>query len=260
MPYAGEMHYHRSARGSKGRTPLVLIHGAGGSYLHWPAEVRHLAGEDILAIDLLGHGASEGEGKETIDDYAGSVLEFMDYLDISQLVIAGHSMGSAIAQRLSLDSPERVRGLILIGAGAKLRVHPKLIEFCRRESTYPEAMALVMKWAFSQHADKRLVELAGERLAEMPASVLQDDFLACDAFDVRDRVEEIELPALIICGADDQMAPVRFSEFLSERLPISRLEIVPNAGHMVMLEQPEIVAELINNFLNEIYSDGKLSG
>jgi pimeloyl-ACP methyl ester carboxylesterase len=260
MPYAAELHYRRSAPSSEGRIPLVLIHGAGGSYLHWPAEIRHLTGEDILAIDLPGHGASEGEGKESIDAYTDSVHEFLDCLDISQAVIAGHSMGSAIAQRLSLDSPERVRGLIQIGAGAKLSVHPKLIEYCSSESTYPEAVSLVMEWAFSSRADRRLVELAGQRMAEMPASVLQGDFLACDAFDVRDQVGEIEQPALVICGAEDQMTPVRFSEFLSERLPKAGLEIVPNAGHMVMLEQSEIVAELIINFLKEINSDGKLLG
>ena len=260
MPYAGELHYRRSARGNEGRPRLVLIHGAGGSYLHWPAEIRHLAGEDILAVDLPGHGASEGEGKETIDAYAASVIEFMDYLDIRQAVLAGHSMGSAIAQRLSLDSPERVRGLILIGAGAKLSVHPKLIEFCSSERTYPEAVSLVVKWAFSQQADERLVELAGQRMAEMPARVMQADFLACDAFDVRNEVQEIKQPALIISGEDDQMTPVRFSQFLTERLPMARLEIVPHAGHMVMLEQPEIVAQLIKGFLEEINSGEKIIG
>ena len=260
MPYAGELHYRRSARASEGKTQLVLIHGAGGTYLHWPAEIRHLAGEDILAIDLPGHGASEGEGKETIDAYAGSVLEFMDYMDIGQAVIAGHSMGSAIAQRLSLDSPERVRGLILIGAGAKLRVHPKLVEYCSSERTYPEAVSLVVKWAFSQQADERLVELAGQRMAEMPTSVMLADFLACDAFDLLNEVQEIQQPAMVICGEDDQMTPVRFSEYLVDKLTVARLEIVPNAGHMVMLEQPEIVAQLIKGFLDEINSDEKIIG
>ncbi len=259
MPYAGELHYRRSARGNQGRNQLVLIHGAGGSYLHWPAEIRHLAGEDVLAIDLPGHGASEGAGKETLDAYAGSVLEFMDYLDISQAMLAGHSMGSAIAQRLSLDSPDRVRGLILIGAGAKLSVHPKLIEDCSSERTYSETVSLVMEWVFSPQAGRRLVELAGQRMAEIPASVMLADFKACDAFDVRNEVQEIQQPAMVICGEDDQMTPVRYSQFLTDRLPLARLEIVPNAGHMVMLEQPEIVAELIKNFLNEIHADEKIS-
>jgi pimeloyl-ACP methyl ester carboxylesterase len=254
MPYAGELHYRRSARGNEGKTQLVLIHGAGGSYLHWPAEIRHLAGEDVLAIDLPGHGASEGDGKETIDAYAGSVLEFMDYLDINQAVIIGHSMGSAIAQRLSLDSPEHVRGLILIGAGAKLRVHPKLIEYCSSERTYPEVVSLVMEWVFSPQADRRLVELAGQRMAEMPASVMLADFKACDAFDVRNEVQEIQQPVLVICGEDDQMTPVRFSEYLAENIPESRLEVIPKAGHMVMLEQPETVADIVKGFMEEINS------
>ena len=259
MPYAGELHYRRSARGNQGRNQLVLIHGAGGTYLHWPAEIRHLAGEDILAIDLPGHGASEGGGKETIDAYVGSVLELMDYLDIGQAVLAGHSMGSAIAQRLSLDSPDRVRGLILIGAGAKLRVYPKLIEYCSSERTYPEAVSLVMEWVFSPQADRRLVELAGQRMAEMPASLMLTDFKACDAFDVRNEIQEIQQPAMVICGEDDQMTLVRFSEYLVDKLSDARLEIIPHAGHMVMLEQPEIVAELIKNFLNEIHADEKIS-
>ena len=259
MPYAGELHYRRSAWGSEGRTQLVLIHGAGGSYLHWPAEIRHLAGENVLAIDLPGHGASEGGGAETIDAYTGSVLEFMDYLDIGRAVIVGHSMGSAIAQRLSLDSPDRVRGLILIGAGTKLSVYPKLIEDCSSERTYPEAVSLVMGWAFSPQADRRLVELAGQRMAEIPASVMLADFKACDAFDVRNEVQEIQQPIIVICGEDDQMTPVRYSQFLVDKLTVASLEIVPHAGHMVMLEQPEIVAELIKNFLNEIHADEKIS-
>jgi pimeloyl-ACP methyl ester carboxylesterase len=154
------MHYRRSTLNSKKRIPLILIHGAGGSYLHWSAEIRHLRGEDILAIDLPGHGDSSGEGKETIEDYVASLLEFMNNLDIDRAVIAGHSMGGAIGLRLSLDFPERIPGLILIGAGAKLRVHPQLIEYCSSESTYPKAVTQVKEWAFSPHADQRLVELS----------------------------------------------------------------------------------------------------
>jgi pimeloyl-ACP methyl ester carboxylesterase len=86
----------------------------------------------------------------------------------------------------------------------------------------------------------------------MSPRVLYADFKACDAFDVRDQVGEIEQPTLVICGENDQMTPVRFSQFLAENLINSRLEVVPKAGHMVMLEQPETVANLIEGFLTEI--------
>jgi pimeloyl-ACP methyl ester carboxylesterase len=254
MPFASEIHYRRAAKDSKGRIPLVLIHGAGGSYLYWPPAIRHLAGEDVLAIDLPGHGTSAGEGKETIDAYVSDVIGFMDNLSITRAVITGHSMGSAIAMRMSLVYPERVKGLILIGSGAKLSVHPKLIQYCGSENTYPDAVSLVMEWAFDSQTDRRLVELAGERMAEMSPHVLHADFIACDAFDVRNQVGEIEQPTLVISCENDQMTPVRFSQFLAENLINSRLEVVPKAGHMVMLEQPETVANLIEGFLTKINS------
>ena len=252
MPFAGETHYRKYSDGENDGTALVLIHGAGGSYLHWPSEIRRLAGENTLAIDLPGHGGSPGDGKDAIDAYVKDVIDFLDQVNISQAVIAGHSMGSAIAQQLSLEHPKRVKALILVGAGAKLRVHPGLLQDCASENTYPAAVKQVMEWSFSPQTDRRLVELAGDRMAEITPGVVYKDFLACDGFDIRDQLEKIQQPVLVICGADDQMTPVRFSKYLSGKLPEARLEIVPNAGHMVMLEQPAIVAGLIKDFLDDL--------
>lgn len=256
MPFVGEIHYRGSVRSHTGRDPLILIHGAGGSYLYWPPEIRHLSGGSILAIDLPGHGESSGDVEESIEAYVLAMVEFLDNLEINQAVLAGHSMGSAIAQRMSLDDPDRVNGLILIGAGAKLGVHPQLVQDCGREETYPKAVSQIMEWSFSQQADQKLVRLAAERMVEMSPAVLVADFKACNAFDIRDQVGEIKQPTLIICGEDDQMTPVRFSEYLAERIRGSRLEVIPGAGHMVMLEKPEIVAKLVDDFMDEIYAVG----
>jgi pimeloyl-ACP methyl ester carboxylesterase len=89
----------------------------------------------------------------------------------------------------------------------------------------------------------------------MPPSVLLGDFKACDAFDMQDQVGEIEQPTLIICGEEDQMTPVLFSQYLEEKIRGSRLELIPDAGHMVMLEKPEIVARLVADFLDEVASE-----
>lgn len=252
MPYAGEIHYRGAFSRGNNRQVLILIHGAGGSYLYWPPEIRHRAGRDILAIDLPGHGESKGGPRDSIEAYAQALLEFMDLLEIDQAVLCGHSMGSAIAQRMSLDSPDRVYGLILVGAGAKLRVHPQLIEDCSQPDTYPQAVSQIMAWSFSQHADQRLMRLASERMKEVSPGVLLTDFQACNAFDIRDEVGEIKQPTLIICGDDDQMTPVKFSEFLADNIHRSRLEVMPGAGHMVMLEKPEVVTGLIEGFLEQL--------
>lgn len=252
MPFAGEIHYRGSLHKENGRDVLILIHGAGGSYLFWPPEIRHLSGGGILAIDLPGHGESSGDCEDAIEAYAHTLLKFMDRLEIDQAVLGGHSMGGAIAQRMSLDYPERVKGLILVGAGVKLRVHSQLIEDCSGPETYSRAVSQILEWSFSQHADQKLVSLAGERMKDIPPSILESDFKACNAFDIHEVVGEIKQPTLIICGADDQMMPVKFSEYLAEKINGSRLEIIPEAGHMVMLEKPLVVTGLIDEFLGEL--------
>jgi pimeloyl-ACP methyl ester carboxylesterase len=257
MPYAGQIHYRVSADRDRVKDPLVLIHGAGGSSLHWPPEIRRLPGVSSLAIDLPGHGESTGEEKGNIESYSDAVLHFLDQLEINQVFLAGHSMGSAIAMRMSLDHADRVRGLILVGAGAKLRVHPQLLEDCRREETYPKVVSRLLAWSFSPATDQNLVGSAGKRMQEFPPSVLLADFNACDAFDVREQVAEISQPTLIICGEDDQMTPVRFSQYLAEKIVGSRLEVIPSAGHMVMLEKPRTVADLIVKFVGGLYAAGR---
>jgi pimeloyl-ACP methyl ester carboxylesterase len=252
LPYSNEIHYRGSLPRGTSRDVLILIHGAGGSYLFWPPDIRHLSVGGILAIDLPGHGESSGDCEDAIEAYAHTLLKFMDRLEIEQAVLGGLSMGGAIAQQMCLDYPERVNGLILVSTGAKLRVYPQLIEDCRRLETYPQAVSQILEWSFSQHADQKLVSLAGERMKEVSPRVLLSDFEACNAFDIRDSVGDIKQPTLIISGEDDQMTPVKFSEYLAEKINGSRLEIIPEAGHMVMLEKPLVVAGLIDKFLGEL--------
>lgn len=78
-----------------------------------------------------------------------------------------------------------------------------------------------------------------------------NDLKSCDRFDIRDNLHRISKPTLIICGSEDSLTPVKYSRFLEENLPQSRLEIINGAGHMVMLEKPEAVNRAIINFFEE---------
>jgi hypothetical protein len=109
-----------------------------------------------------------------------------------------------------------------------------------------------MPLAFSPQAGSRLVELAASRMAEIRPSVLHGDFLACEAFNVTEQLGRILQPTLILCGVEDQITPPRYSQFLAGLIPNARLEIVIQAGHMVMLEQPQVVAGLLTQFLESI--------
>ncbi|HEX7975382.1 MAG TPA: alpha/beta fold hydrolase, partial [Anaerolineales bacterium] len=172
--------------------------------------------------------------------------------DLHRAIFVGHSMGAAITLSLTLDYPEHVLGLGLIGAAARLPVATAILESSASPTTFQNAIELVTKWSFASQADPRLVELATIRMGETRPSVLNGDFVACDAFDVTARVSEIIQPALVIVGAEDRMTPPREAQFLASSLPKALLESIPNAGHMVMLEQPVAVAQALLQFFGKI--------
>jgi pimeloyl-ACP methyl ester carboxylesterase len=150
---------------------------------------------------------------------------------------------------LALDHAEHVLGLCLVGAGARLRVAQALLESASSPSTFYSAVETVVRCSFSPQVEPRLLELATKRMAETRPSVLYGDFLACDAFDEIGRVDSIRQPGLVLCGVHDQMTPVRYAQFLADNLPRAVLKTIPNAGHMVMLEQPKAVAKALADFL-----------
>jgi pimeloyl-ACP methyl ester carboxylesterase len=252
MPTVSGIHYFAHKAESPSRPPLILIHGAGGFHLSWPPQVRRLADQRVYAIDLPGHGKSEGVGKQTIADYAEDVLAFMKDLKLPEAVVAGHSLGSAIALTLALEYPKQVLGLILIGSGAKLRVAPAILDGAGNPNTFDSTVQIVNDCSFGPDTPPRLKELVIERMADIRPSVLHGDYLACDAFNVMDQLEKIKAPTLILCGREDAMTPLKYSEFLRDHIPNSRLEVVDGAGHMLMLEQPARTAELISRFMDEL--------
>jgi pimeloyl-ACP methyl ester carboxylesterase len=248
MPIAANLYYAEQSSDT-GRFPAVLIHGAGGTHLHWPSEVRRIPGQPVYALDLPGHGKSEGLGQQSIADYARAVLAWLDVLQIPQAVFIGHSMGGAISQFLGLRHPERTAGLGLVGTGARLRVLPELLENAGNPLTFSAAIELISRRSYAPTTDPRLVELAANRMTEIRPSVMQGDYMACDQFDIMDEVQNIQAPTLVITGMEDEMTPPRYAQYLANKIPNAELVLVPEAGHMVMLEQPEIVARELLNFL-----------
>ncbi len=236
---------HHGTPGPSG-PPLVLVHGAGGNLMHWPGELRRLPGQTVYALDLPGHGKSDGAGRTEISAYAEVVREFAEVLALPAFVLAGHSMGGAIAIECALRYPGRLAGLILVGAGAKLRVAPQILTGILDD--FQGTTALLAQWTHGEHVNPNLLRLYTRRLREVSPQVIHDDFVACDAFDRRADVGRITTPVLILCGDADRMTPVKYSQFLHEQIAGSQLTVIPGAGHMVMLEQPAAVAQAMAAF------------
>jgi len=237
----------RPAQGSE--DSLLFIHGAGGTHRHWGAQLQGLKETNRYALDLPGHGRSGGSGRTSIRAYAELILRFMDCLELSRATMVGHSMGGAIALYLALEHPVRVERLVLVGSGARLRVLPSLLDRMLRD--FPATVNELLGWAFSLHADPDLVRLGHQEWLENDPAVVHGDFSACDVFDVMNRLGEIQCPTLIVCGEDDMLTPPKYGRYLQESIPRAVLEVVPRAGHMVMLERPEAVNLAIAEFLAE---------
>jgi pimeloyl-ACP methyl ester carboxylesterase len=210
-----------------------------------------------FALDLPGHGQSEGTGRQSIEAYADDVAAFMQSLKIRAAVIVGISMGSAIALTLALKYPKKVKALALLGGGAKMRVAQTVLETAGNPNTFESAVEAINVNCFSETAQQSLVQLSKQSMLKMRPPVLLGDFLACNEFNVIEQLEKINLPTLIICGVEDKMTPPKFSELLRAGIAKSTLHILDGAGHMVMLEQPDEVAELLKKFLDGIPSRRK---
>jgi pimeloyl-ACP methyl ester carboxylesterase len=254
MPTTTKLYYfaHTAEDQVIKRPPVILIHGAGGTHLSWPPQIRRLAEEKIYALDLPGHGKSEGEGRQSIDEYADDVIAFMAELKIRSAVIVGISLGSAIALALALKYPKQVLGLGLLGSGSKLPVSPMLLETAGNPIAFESAVETVIKNCFSSESPQNLIELSKRTMLEIRPPVLLGDLLACNEFDVTSQLDKIKAPTLIVCGAEDKMMPLKFSELLHAGMVNSQLHVLENAGHMVMQEQPDAVADLLKKFIDNI--------
>jgi pimeloyl-ACP methyl ester carboxylesterase len=252
MPYAktafGDLFYTLSP-GPQGASTLVLVHGAGGTRLHWPAQLRRLPEATVYTLDLPSHGRSLGKECDTITAYADSVTAFSHAVGIEQAVIVGHSMGSAIAMTMALDFADLVAGLVLIATGARLRVAPAILEGIRND--FDGTTELITRFAWSSEAPSRLTKLGQRALQETGPDVLLADFTACDRFDVMERLREVETPTLVIAGSIDQLTPVKYARFAAEHICDARLVVVEGAGHMAMLERPAEVTRAVQDFLKK---------
>ena len=231
---------------------LVLIHGAGGSHLDWPPQIRRLSPYRVNALDLPGHGRSSSPGLHSIAEYAGAVRSFIDTLDEPHVILVGHSMGGAIVQTLGLDPPSNVVGMVLIASGARLRVAPEIMEGVQKDFT--RAVERITALAWSDDAPPEMTELGKRLMLRNDPNVMYGDFQACDHFDLMDRLDQIDLPTLVICGSADRLTPAKFSHYMAGEIDGSRLELIEGAGHMVMLEKPEVTAKVILQF-GEYYCD-----
>lgn len=231
--------------------PVLLIHGAGGTHLDWSPHIRKLPEANAIALDLNGHGKSDGDGHNTIQDYAQDIMAVIDALHLEPVIICGQSMGGAIAQHLALYYPEYIAGMILITTGAKLQVHPDIIG--KILTNYEQVVQLLITWYWSDDIDEQTRQLSYNQLMRISPQIVYGDYQACNDFDLREQLTQIHTPTLVVGATEDKMTPVKYSQYLAKNLPNAELVIIKETGHMAHLEKPLKVREAMQNWLVRLY-------
>lgn len=243
-----KIHYRESGSPTRGLQTTLFVHGAGGSWRNWQEQLSGIEGH-LFALDLPGHGQSEGKAQNSVAAYRELVRRFSQRLGLRRFVLAGHSMGGAITLDFALAHPEALSGIVLVGSGARLRVKSETLETLAKGQ---HALDIV-RYMYGSSVAAEVLEQAAVEMKQVPPEVYLSDFQACDRFSILDEIASIQVPTLILCGQEDLMTPVKYSEYLKKAIPHSTLALVPDAGHMAMLERPQVVNREIQGFLSALY-------
>jgi pimeloyl-ACP methyl ester carboxylesterase len=240
------------------RPLLVLVHGAGMDHTVWALIGRALAhrGYSLLAPDLPGHAGSEGPAPTTVEDYAAWTAQLLDTVDAGPAHVAGHSMGSLTVLHLAATDPDAVRTLTMLGTAALMPVHPELQAAADRHDHL--AIELITGWSLpaathlGRHPTPGMSLRDGTvRLMErIDPAVIASDLRASNAYDgAVTAAGAVRCPALLILGEQDMMTRPSGAAPLTAALAGAETVVLPDTGHLMMLERPHVVIDTMLEFL-----------
>lgn len=249
---------------AEGQGPaLVLLHPFPLSRATWKrARAQWGRFARVLTPDLPGFGDSPRQPAPSIPAMASSVWAWLDRLELQEPVIAaGVSMGGYVVFEMARQAPGRVRALGLLATRAsgdtveQQRTRLKLAEQVRRDGLQPLVEAMVPKLLTPATRSARpavACALIEEIRRNTPEGVA--DALAAMAHraDHTARLPSLTCPALIVAGAEDAVISLAHTTEMAQRLPNARLEVVPGAGHLVHLEQPESLDGIVERFVRSL--------
>lgn len=250
-----------SYQDSAGGVPVLLIHGFPLSSVLWEPQIEDLADVSrIVAPDLRGHGNSSATPPPyTMEQLAIDCVNLLDDIGINRpFVVAGLSMGGYIAFEVFRQYPGMVAGLILAGtragadseAGKKGRDAAATLVREQGVSALVEQMLPKLMAPAVYQDNPELVEFVREMMLETSVDGALGGLMAMRGrSDSSPTLPEIDIPTLIIHGADDQLIPTTEAKAMHQAIPDSRLVIIPEAGHLVNLEQPEAFNAAVRTFL-----------
>ena len=253
----GDSVFYGTGGGQAAGTTLVFIHGAAMDHTVWTLPARYFArhGYRVVALDLPGHGQSEGAPLTSIAAMRDWTIALLDALETDEATLVGHSMGSLISFATAASAPDRISRIALLGTSAPMPVSAGLLDAA--QDNHHAAIEMANTWSHSPagalgssgHPGQCNLN-AGMRLMERSApGVLHADLAACNGFVAADYGRISTTPALVIAGTADQMTPLRAGLKVAESIPDCTLQTLDGCGHSMLSEQPNEVLDALAAFL-----------
>jgi 3-oxoadipate enol-lactonase len=248
--------------GDDSARPLVMIHALGADSEMWEAQLPELSTiRRVVMVDLPGHGNSvAGPGPYTIPDLGEDVLDVVTTAGIHQFDLCGMSLGGVVSLWMAAHSSDRIMSLVASNTSA--RVGSEEIWQARIDAVTDGGIEAVSEQALARFFTSSFASEQPDVFARTSRILLDTDpagYAACCAAlrdaDLRELVEAIRCPTLVIGGSEDISTPPEQSVWLQDHIPGSRLQILDGAPHFANLEQPLAWTELVAEFLVEQGAD-----
>ena len=233
---------------------IILLHGSGLSHIVWSLTEQYLSnkGYNILAIDLPGHGNSEGPSLESIEEISEWLNKIINNISIKSLSILGHSQGCLEAIEYASRYPKNIKNLILVSGSYRMPVNEDLIDLASAGDK--DAINLMMKWGY-EGSKKFIGGNPVEKIINSSRAIreiLAVDLIACNNYmNGLEAIKNIKCPTLLIFGELDKMVSLAKGKKFSELIPNSETYIIQNCGHMIMFENAFKMREKVIEFLKK---------
>jgi pimeloyl-ACP methyl ester carboxylesterase len=258
-----------------GSQTIIFIHGLGSYLKAWTKNINGLKNEyRCIAIDLPGYGKSSKKPHSgQMSFYADVVSQFIDYLNLKNVVLAGHSMGGQISMMTAINYPDKISKLILADPAGFESFTEGQKQWFRDVMTTDGVMKTTVEQIQTNLAYNfyNVPDDAEFMITDRIAMRFADDFenycyAVVQSVDgmvdepVIDILDQIKQPVLIIFGENDNLIPNRFlnpgktidiAKFGDEKIPDSKLVVIPKAGHFVQFEKPEEFNKAVQSFLGK---------
>lgn len=244
--------------------PILFIHGFPFDHQMWRYQVAALSRWRCIAPDLMGAGASASPASAdeySVATYAADLIRVLDDERVDQVVVCGLSLGGYVAFELLREQPERVRAAILCNTKAATdtpegkRARDAMIAKTQREGAPAIAIELVPKLLgrATRERQPEVVREVSAMIERQPVSGIIGALRALrDRPDSTPLLGRIRIPVLVVAGEDDQITPAAGMQEMARAIPGARVAIIPDAGHLTPLEQPQTVSSAIAGFLSKL--------